>query len=110
MSNTRYSKQKGLEGANQAVAWVRRLWPQVERRVQYGAKDRGDIAGTPFVIEVKRTERWDITKYLSELAAERANDSNKPGFVMVRRNRGPWTFIVPEDTMLELLEAYKEAR
>ena len=112
MGSTRGSKDKGRKGENMAVAWLQRWWPNAERRRLQGAKDCGDISGTPFVVEVKNAESWAIHKWRGELREERNNASIKglvnleaQGFIMARRNRDEWVFIVPEDVMQELLDA-----
>lgn len=113
MSNP--SKQKGTGGENEAIVgkrgWpgLRRWWPKAERRALRGINDAGDVSGTPFVVEVKRAEKWPVHQWLAELEIERiaggCNGEAAPGFVMCRRNHGKWTFLVPEDVMVELLNA-----
>jgi hypothetical protein len=78
--------------------------------VQRGVKDAGDIAGAGgFVIEVKRAEKWPLPQWLLELDQERLAGGSAgepaPGFLMMRRNRGRWIFVLEEETMMRLLDA-----
>jgi hypothetical protein len=99
------------------VRFLQYWWPSAERRRQRGINDAGDVAGTPFVVEVKRAERWNIHGWLQELLQEQLQDHRRhnpdkaiipplaDGFVMARRSRGEWVFIVPEATMQHLLDS-----
>lgn len=62
-------------------------FPQAERIPSEGAKDRGDIAGVPFVLECKATKREDLAEAMKEARKEMEN-AGKPGFAVVRPSRG----------------------
>lgn len=99
------SKIKGTTAENQAVAWLARWWQACERRAVAGSKDRGDVAGTPFVVSVKHHRSWRTFEWLDDLKVQMANDKNPYGFIMARRpSRHGFIFIVPEETMRHLLE------
>lgn len=99
MPSPQASKRKGRERENLAVEWIQAWYPKAERRRLKGNQDQGDIAGTPFVIEVKGEQRLSVPQYLRELAQEKANADCMHGFVMVWQNRSRPFFIVDEPTM-----------
>ena len=104
MGSPQASKARGRRGENLSLTtFLHRWWPRAERRRQKGVLDQGDIAGTPYCIEVKNAERWCIPQWLRELEVETAHAPEDHGFIMVRRNKHPWVFIVPESTMAHLL-------
>jgi len=78
-------KAKGRAGENQMVAYLRRWWPQAERRRLAGIHDRGDIAGIPnTVIEVKSAAKLDLPGWLRELEKEQSNDGARYGCVAIK--------------------------
>ncbi len=102
------SKDKGRRGENMAAEWWREWFEYADRRVLAGTKDRGDIGATSFTIQVKNSERWDIPGWLRELE-DQVENNERPGILQIRRNRSPWIFVVPEDTMRKLLnQAYRQ--
>ena len=104
MSN--YPKQKGTSAENQAVSWLRRWWSACERRALAGMLDKGDIAGTPYVVSVKHHKSWRTFEWLDDLKKQMKNAGIADGFVMARRpSRQGFIFIVPEQTMAHLLDA-----
>lgn len=65
---------------------------RIERRVNHGSKDRGDIAGVTIrgkrtVVECKCCKRMDLSGWVEEAEAERANDDAEFG-VVVHKRRG----------------------
>lgn len=98
------SKAKGRERENRCVTWMSRWWPNAERRRLNGTKDRGDLAGVPYVVEVKGEQRLCVPQYLRELAVEKVNAGEEHGFVMVWQNRSRPFFIVDEVTMEHFLD------
>lgn len=61
--------------------------PHAERRALGGAKDRGDIAGTPgFVWEAKNAKRIELATWVDEMLAECANDGSRLGAVIIKRS------------------------
>lgn len=78
-------KAKGRAGENQMVTYLRRWWPQAERRRLAGIHDRGDIAGVPdTVIEVKSAAKIDLPGWLRELEREQLNDGARYGCVAIK--------------------------
>ena len=99
------SRVKGTGGENEyIVKWAARWWPSAERRALMGIRDTGDVAGTPYVVSVKRCESWPIHKWLGDLRKMRANAKGAPGFIAARRNREEWVYIVPADVMADLFD------
>ena len=63
---------------------------RIERRVNRGAKDRGDIAGVTVrgkrtVVECKCCKRMDLSGWIEEAEVERANDDAEFGIVVHKR-------------------------
>jgi hypothetical protein len=109
MGSPTYSKTKGREAENAAVACLQTQgWPYAERRRLAGSSDRGDIAGIPgVVIEVKNEKRIDLAGYMAELEVEIANDGADTGFAWVKK-RGctdarDWYAVLPAWRLLALL-------
>jgi hypothetical protein len=64
------------------TAWAQRIadwlttqgFPYAERRVQYGANDKGDITGCPgLMIEAKRAARFELSEWWAEAVRQKAN-------------------------------------
>ena len=98
-------RRKGTQGENRAVTWLQAWWPFAERRALKGIRDTGDIAGTPYTISVKNAETWVLHKWISEHRKQMDNAGKSLGWIMARRSRQPFTFIVDEVTMAHLLNA-----
>lgn len=79
-------KIKGTAAEGLVVRVLRWLFPYAERRALQGAKDKGDVSGTPFVWEVKSVVRLNLPQWLRETEAERANAGAKYGFLVVKLN------------------------
>ena len=63
---------------------------RIERRVNRGVKDRGDIAGVIVrkrraVIECKNCKRMDLSGWVDEAEVERGNDDAEYGIVIHKR-------------------------
>lgn len=59
----------------------------VERRVDGGSKDRGDVAGLPrWVIEAKACRQLDLSGWMDEALKEAANDG-APFYAVVAKRR-----------------------
>jgi hypothetical protein len=64
---------------------------RIDRRVRYGAKDRGDVAGVyapsggRLVLELKDVARTDLSGWVNEAETERGNDDALAGFVIHKR-------------------------
>lgn len=81
--------KKGPLFEKQVVEYLRRHgFPYAERRVQGGAKDRGDIAGVPgVVLELKNQKRLSLAEWLDEAEAEAVN-AGATVFAVVHKRRG----------------------
>lgn len=113
------SRAKGTAFESMLVAFLRRLWPGAERRALSGAKDRGDVAGTPGVCwEAKSAVRLDIPGWLRETEAERVNSGSDLGVLVIKlkgygeKSVGELPAILPLKDLLRLLHAagYGERR
>lgn len=59
----------------------------VERRVDGGTKDRGDVAGVPgWVLEAKACRQFDLSGWMDEAFKEAANDG-APYYAVVAKRR-----------------------
>ena len=104
MSN--YPKAKGTDAENRAITFLSRWWPSVERRAQAGAKDRGDVAGAPYCIEVKNHKSWRAFEWLDEIKVETKNSGDEYGFILARRpHHQGFIGIIPEDTLAHFLDS-----
>lgn len=79
-------KIKGTAAEGLAVRVLRWLFPYAERRVLSGAKDKGDVSGTPFVWEVKAVRGIDLPAWMRETEAERVNAGAPYGFLVIKLN------------------------
>lgn len=67
--------------------------PDIDRRIRYGQKDRGDIRGIKIhgwrklVIECKNTTRLSLPEWINEAHIEAGNDDALCGIVVSKRNR-----------------------
>jgi hypothetical protein len=85
---TSASKKKGSAFEVRVRDYLRTAgFPHAERIPSEGAKDRGDIAGVPFVLECKATTREQLAEAMKEARKEALN-AGKPGYAVVRPNRG----------------------
>jgi hypothetical protein len=59
----------------------------IERRVDGGSKDRGDVAGLPrWVIEAKACRQLDLSGWMDEALKEAANDG-APYYAVIAKRR-----------------------
>lgn len=80
------SKSKGTAWESAVVAYLKPLWPHVERRALNGNADRGDVAGIPaVVIEAKNCKTQTFGAWLDEAEVEKANDGAVVGVVWAKR-------------------------
>jgi hypothetical protein len=80
------SKARGTAWESSIVTYLAQFWPHVERRVQAGANDKGDIAGIPgVVIEAKNCQRIELAGWLKEAETERDNAGEIIGAVWAKR-------------------------
>ena len=85
-------REKGTSFEKQVAEYMaKRLEDgRIERRVRYGAKDRGDIAGVqlrgkPVVIECKNHAKTELAAWLAEAETERGNADAEFAFVVHKR-------------------------
>lgn len=79
------AKQKGTLAETAVAEYLQTIWPTVERRVQSGANDKGDIAGVPnTVVEVKNQATYKISEWLRETETERQNAKADLGLLVIK--------------------------
>lgn len=104
------SRQKGATGERELARYLREHGYNARRGQQYsGANGDADVVGLPgFHIEVKRTERFEVYKALTQAQ----NDAKMGEIPLVchRKNRGQWIAVLSLKDLLELIdERYKES-
>ena len=104
------SRQKGATGERELAKYLREHGYNARRGQQYsGANGDADVIGLPgFHIEVKRTERFEVYKALTQAQ----NDAKMDEIPLVchRKNRGQWIAVLSLKDLLELIdERYKES-
>ena len=104
------SRQKGATGERELARYLREHGYNARRGQQYsGANGDADVIGLPgFHIEVKRTERFEVYKALTQAQ----NDAKMGEIPLVchRKNRGQWIAVLSLKDLLELIdERYKES-
>lgn len=85
------AKRKGSIFEAQVVGYLREHgFPQAERRVMGGSRDRGDVAGVPdWVMELKATRALDLAGALREAAVgARHAGVGRYAAVLKRRQHG----------------------
>lgn len=82
------AKAKGRTAENLWVEWLQRNgWRYAERRRLTGAKDRGDIAGTPDITwEIKSHKTYKFPQWMVETEQERVNNHDTIGVLVVKPN------------------------
>jgi len=87
--------KKGPQFEKDVVEYLRTAFGgAIERRVQGGRNDRGDVAGLywlgrPFVIEAKNRAKVELATWMGELADECGNaDTDLGAVVFHRKGRG----------------------
>lgn len=96
------SKDIGTRAETAVVRYLRGAgWPHAERRALTGARDLGDVTGTPGIVwEVKARKALisdrEIAEWMDETETERVNAGATVGVLVVRRagvgegNAGRW--------------------
>lgn len=82
------ARRKGSAFARDVCQYLRdSLGLPIERRVDGGIRDRGDVAGVPgFVLEVKNCRSIDLAGWMDEALKEAANDG-APFYAVVAKRR-----------------------
>jgi hypothetical protein len=82
------SKRRGTDTENKVVKHLQAYWPAVERRVQHGALDQGDIINVPrFCVEVKGDRSNRLVAWRKETMAELVNSGADFCALVVRVER-----------------------
>lgn len=105
------NKRKGTAAESALVTFLRgHGWPFAERRALTGAKDRGDVTGTPYIAwEQKSAARICLPEWLRETETERVNAGADYGVLVVKlrgvgaANAGNWAAVMPLRQMTDLL-------
>jgi len=110
------SKQKGTLAETAVADFLKQTFPAVERRVQSGVNDRGDIAGVPgCVVEVKNQRTYKIQEWMKETETERINASADIGILVIKPNRigvaktNEWWAVVSLETITKLIKDLQSA-
>ena len=108
------AKRKGSTFEAQVVGYLQEHgFPQAERRVMGGSRDRGDVAGAPgWVLEVKAARALDLAAALSEAQREAAHaGTSKYAAVMKRRLHpvGDSYAVLPLHLFAELIREHQRA-
>lgn len=84
---TNRSKAKGTSWETAIVGYLQANGhPSVERRALHGNTDKGDLAGWPgIMVEAKAALRWEIDKWMREVAAQQANAGAAVGVLWCKR-------------------------
>ena len=104
--------KKGPLAEKQVVEFLRAAgFPAAERRVQGGARDRGDVAGiTAVVIEVKNQAKLTLAEWLDEANEEADNGGDEIGLVWHKRrgkgSPGDWYVTMDGWTAVQLLKEW----
>jgi hydrogenase maturation factor len=111
------SKQKGTLAETAVAEYLRQTFPAVERRVQSGVNDRGDIAGVPgCVIEVKNQRTYKIQEWMRETETERINASANLGVLVIKpvgvgvSRVSDWFAVVSLETITRMIEELESAK
>lgn len=105
------NRRKGTAAESALVRFLQsRGWPYAERRALAGAKDKGDVTGTPGLCwEQKSAARICIPEWMRETEIERVNAGADYG-VLVIKPRGvgetrvdQWAALLPLSVVVELL-------
>lgn len=102
------AKAKGSKAERDVVAYLKKWFPYVDRRLAGATLDKGDISGIPGVtIEIKNHARLDLSGWLAELQTEMNNDKAETGVVIHKRkgkgNVGDWYATMPVSVWIELI-------
>jgi hypothetical protein len=100
------SRDKGKRGEREAIRWLRSFWPNAGRTLAGRSDDVGDVTEVgPFAVSVKRSESFRVHEWLADVTRQRDQAGKTFSFVMARRSRERWVFLVDERTMALFLAA-----
>ena len=106
------ARRKGSAFARDVCQYLRdELGLPIERRVDGGSRDRGDVAGLPrWVLELKNCRQIDLSGWMDEALKEAANDG-APFYAVVAKRRMKGTQQAYVVMPLEIwAQWYREAR
>ena len=107
------SKRKGSAFETAVVGYLAdHGWPNAERRVQGGTRDRGDVAGVPgWTLELKATRTLDLAGAMTEaqLEADHAGTANYAAILKRRSHTIADSYVVvPLSTFAGMLSAKED--
>lgn len=84
------SKAKGTRWESQVVSYLRKWWPDIDRRPLSGRYDRGDITYGPrgWTIEAKNEQRITLARYMWQGRFEADNNNHRYFVVIIKNRRG----------------------
>ena len=104
------SKAKGTAFETLIVNYLRKFYPNVERRTLSGVHDKGDIAGTnkKLIWECKDHKTLNFSGWLKEAEIERGNANAEYGIVVAKRrghgDAGSQYAVLTLEALVQLLE------
>jgi len=111
------AKQKGTLAETAVADYLRKTFPNVERRSLSGKNDKGDIAGVPnSVIEVKNHKTYKLAEWMKETEIERMNAKAELGILVVKPNRvgvsqvNQWWALIPLEIITQLIKEFESAK
>lgn len=89
------ARNKGKAGESEFINRFQPFFPnELKRNLEQVRSGGSDIAGcAPFVIEIKRCEKLELTKWWGQVG--RASGPGVVPVVAYRQNRGQWQFLLP---------------
>jgi hypothetical protein len=109
----RAARRKGHQGERDLAGYLRRWWPDAERKPDSGwrnsareSADHGDIRGTPLIVwEVKHCRDFRLSEFMRQTAEQATAASADYGVLVERRDRvgDPgrwWAWLTVADLLL----------
>lgn len=96
------NKAAGTRWETRVVTYLRKWWPNIERRQLSGRFDKGDILNGPawWTLECKAEARINLPQYLREAKAEAENAGNYLYAAVVKNRRGKLSTGAVEDAFV----------
>ena len=77
------ARRKGTDFENYLRdKYLRLVWPDADRAPLRGTNDRGDFDGTPFVIEAKKRNRWDLPNWIRTTRGKVPAGASRDGWMI----------------------------
>lgn len=101
-------RQKGTQYENRIRDhYLRQIWPTADRAPLRGTADAGDFDGTPWVVEAKKRNRWDLPAWIRTTRAK-ADRVGKPWMIVFagdkRTDMNQDLVVLTAESFFELLE------